>query len=374
MATTFDLRISLFGENMNRLSHADACLSDAHQLITRLEHELTEFLPESPIAKLNQARLEERIIFTDAGMELLEKSFEYYRLSNGAFDCLAKSKTSPSNHSSRTLWIQWDSKTNEVWKTVEGAHLGFGAIGKGYALDRVRTLIEQAGFKDYLLSAGGSSLILSGLSAPGEPWQWGWSWIKSDAEQWGQTFQHPAQETLSIGVSGVQEKGLHLISSDSKPAPVPVSTLIATRGSAAEADALSTAAYISGWDKTYQWLAEVQQTPALAMIDHDQTPRWNGFFQHLFHEVKSTTLVLALSFLLSISAIADSANSANDVVDLSDLGSLGGLDGAMEGTTQFTPYLFERQGWWILLPIFALSLVLIHLRNNRFKPKKGGTP
>lgn len=59
--------------------------------------------------------------------------------------------------------------------------------------------------------------------------------------------------------------------------------------------------------------------------------------------------------------------NTEEVVDLSSL-----------GLSDFNPYLFERHSGWILLPVFAFVLVLIHLKkakairlSDRMLNKKG---
>ena len=61
------------------------------------------------------------------------RSFELRKQSGNAFDPLAKSTGSAPA-------LEWDATTREVWKKTEGTWLGFGAIGKGFALDRARAV------------------------------------------------------------------------------------------------------------------------------------------------------------------------------------------------------------------------------------------
>lgn len=56
-----------------------------------------------------------------------------------------------------------------------------------------------------------------------------------------------------------------------------------------------------------------------------------------------------LKLILTIASLS----RAEDAVDLSAL-----------GTSDFTPYIFERDSRWIFLPLFALFLVIIHLKKR----------
>ena len=354
MATIFDFLVSC---PKALAGHADRALSESHQTVARLERELTEFLEESPVHRLNRSRPRERIPFTAAGIELLERSERIRTQSRGSFNCLSKS--------TGTGEIAWDRQSSEAWRLNENTHLGFGAIGKGYALDQVRVILERAGFHDYVLSGGGSSIILSGFAGPDDPWKWGWSWKKdSGGENLGIPFEHHTGETIAIGISGTHEQGRHILDpvSGRGDFPLAVHSALIAHPSAAEADALSTALFVSGWDKGNSFLAEslVGVSPAVAAIDGSETPRWNGIFQRLWGPVSRISEGMRASavcaFALSLSTfLCHTAARADDAVDL----------GAGDANV-FAPYMLERNHWWMVLPVFTLTVVLLHLK----KPKK----
>ncbi|MCB9235387.1 MAG: FAD:protein FMN transferase [Bacteroidia bacterium] len=60
----------------------------------------------------------------------------------------------------------------DVFLQEEGMKIGFGAIGKGYAANRARKVMEAMGVKNGLVNAGGD-LICWGQQADGKPWQIG---------------------------------------------------------------------------------------------------------------------------------------------------------------------------------------------------------
>ncbi len=349
MATTFQFKISCTSA---QTALADRTLSQAHHLVSRLENELTEYRPSSPVYQLNHSLKESPVVFESSTFELLEKSEKMRLLTEGFFDPSAKSKTpSPSPR------FQWDPTSRKCWKNDNDAWLGFGAIGKGYALDQVRLLIESQGFYDYALSAGESSLILSGHAAPYEPWTWGWSWKKDDqGENLGIPFSHTTGEPIAIGVSGLHEKGKHIIDPTTGTAATAVKSVIVGHASAAEADALSTAIFVSGWEKATNFFKKMIKTPALAIINAQEIPSWNTAFEKIWGPCQAAALAFYIFFAPTIQADEGSI----------DLSALGGND--------FTPYVFDRNPYWILLPVLAIALVLLHLkklRRNTVKPKIG---
>jgi FAD:protein FMN transferase len=346
MATTFQFRISCESE---KAALADRTLTHAHALVTRLENELTEFKEQSPVYQLNHLPQSTPIKMAASTLDLLEKSEALRQLTAGSFSPYAKSKT----HSSTPF--SWNKATQTALKNHDGAWLGFGAIGKGYALDQVRLLVESQGFHDYVLSAGDSSLIISGQAGPYEPWKWGWSWKKDqDGEALGIPFAHHIGSAVAIGVSGLHEKGKHIIDPNSGGTAASHKSALVACDSAAEADALSTAFFVSGWEKGMAFVKNMVRTPAVALMPEDETPVWNGFFEKLWGPVAAA--------LATISFWTAQAGADEGI----DLSSLGGND--------FTPYVIDRSPYWILLPILSIALVLLHLkklRRNTVKPKIG---
>ncbi|MEW6055321.1 MAG: FAD:protein FMN transferase [Bdellovibrionota bacterium] len=352
MATTFELTI---GHCSNGdLRRAEATLREALHIIKTLENELSEFLEHSPVSRLNRSRPHTKIQVPESVIELLELSLRLRAQTGGAFDCLAKS-TTPLYMAQEDL-VSWSASNRTVWKNTEGAHLGFGAIGKGYALDKIRPLLEREGFYHYILSAGGSSQIISGFRSDDAAWSWGWSWAQDEEQNpLGIRFSHPSGSAIAIGVSGLHEKGFHLIDPRTKQkAETAASTLVAKR-SAAEADALSTALFVLGWEQGLPKMARSDypdQPTAVAAIDRQGTPRWNGPFQKLWG-------ALATICLIFIAPLAQ-AQQQEEALDLGGLGDV--------GLEIFNPYLFERNSAWVLLPLLTLGMLLLHLRRmNRRK-------
>lgn len=327
MNTTFVFRVSV-PETERRL--ADVVLERSLALVGQLEGELSEFLPASPVHQLNGAAVGAPVTFTKAGWELWDRARRLKERTQGHFDPLWKS---PGGE------LGWDAETRTLWKLTPESHLGFGAIGKGFALDRVREQLEQEGLENYILSAGGSSQILSGFSAPQTPWTWGWSWSRDGAgEEQGLEFTHTSGRGVALGVSGFHEQGRH-IQTDS-----PYVTALVAERRATEADGLSTALLAGGW-KNLDWFEE---GTALATVDENQQPRWNGIFQGLWGAVGSLGVLCSTAL-----------GEEEEALDLSDL-----------GFDDFTPYLVDRDPIWILLPLLSLVLVGLHLMQPK-RPKLG---
>src|SRR5690606_36103288 len=135
---------------------AESVLSEAHRLLAELEDQLTEFRETSPVWKFNHARPGERVALGREAFPLLMRALEIRKRTDGAFDPFAKGSFCAPDA------LRADISDRTVVRPDAGTWLGFGAIGKGYSIDRIRALIEREGFEDYFLSGGGSSILMSG--------------------------------------------------------------------------------------------------------------------------------------------------------------------------------------------------------------------
>lgn len=361
MGTTFSACISCRPE---RETVAATILTDANLIINQLENQLTEFLETSPVYQLNHQPEMTKIPFSTVGIELLQLSEKIGLETLGFFDCKAKSKVRALELAVELPQVipqvVIDDQKCLVWKPHPGIHLSFGAIGKGYALDRVRLLLEQEGFHDYLLCAGGSSIILSGHSGPGKPWRFGFAYHKDNEGTYhGMELTHHSGQPISLGVSGSYEKGNHIVNPRCESNQEQNCTLVA-HPSAAYSDAYSTALYASGWEKGQIFIENLLPHSVAAIATQyglkHSTPSFKRWWQpHLLTPILLTLQTWTI-FLISITAFTTQL-VADEQIDLTQMGDF----------SQFTPYLVERNSIWILVPLLALSLVFIHLRQNRRK-------
>lgn len=396
MATTFELVVSC---EPARSQLADRLLAQAHAEIASLELELSEFHPESPVHRLNHAATDERVPVPASVLELLERSSSLRERTAGRFDPEAKSDAPVLG----TRRVHWDARQGVAWRSDARARLSFGAIGKGYALDRVRLLLEQAGFHDFLLTAGGSSIVISGFAAPGDPWRWGWSWRK-DAQgiPLGIPLTHASGHAIAIGVSGTHEKGEHIVYAGYRPASAPpLKSALVAHASAADADALSTALFVGGWESSGSIESASTAASALACVGDDEHLRWNAAFQTIWGSLDrfsrrgssvGKALLLALSLAIGLaaptlpvraddaaasaapaaaptSATEETAAPASETASAtSEPSAEESLDLDALGGASFTPYVTERKPLWALAPAAMILFVLLHLK----KPKKTG--
>jgi len=119
--------------------------------------------------------------------DLIHRSLKVSDLTNGIFDISFASidkiwhfdgtmKALPSQEAiSRSVelidyeQITLDSQTHSVFLKNKGMKIGFGAIGKGYAANRCKAVMQELGVENGIVNAGGD-LVSWGYQKDGESW------------------------------------------------------------------------------------------------------------------------------------------------------------------------------------------------------------
>jgi thiamine biosynthesis lipoprotein len=145
MATVFEVRAV----------HADAAYARqaAHagfELVDRLEQELSRFIPNSDIARINSLSAGHDTRVSPDTMECLVIARHLYTLTNGAFDVSLGSGLDR---------LELEADELSVRALGDGVRLDLGGIGKGYAVDRLAALLEEWGLDRALVHGGWSSVL-----------------------------------------------------------------------------------------------------------------------------------------------------------------------------------------------------------------------
>jgi thiamine biosynthesis lipoprotein len=262
--------------------------------IDRIEDQLSVFRESSAVSHLNRSAAQEAVEVEGDLLALLVECGELARATGGAFDVtstplsrcwgfLARDGRVPSREAierARALvgfdavrLAALDGARPTVRFARPGIELNLGAIGKGYALDRVARDMRRSGVVQALLSAGCSSLLaIGGRDA-------GWHvTVVSPAQTAGGADRLLANVWLrdaAVGTSGAGEQFViadgtrygHVIDPRTGwPASGVLSaSVIAT--SAAAADALSTAFLVGGPELAERYCAAHPGVMALVTPD-----------------------------------------------------------------------------------------------------------
>jgi thiamine biosynthesis lipoprotein len=191
MATFFEVRTG----------HPDAgyaaqAAQAAFALVDRLEAELSRFISNSDIGRVNTLLpgKETRVALTT--MECLVIARHMFELTGGAFDVSIGTGLAS---------LELDVHACVVRATRPGVRIDLGGIGKGYAVDLVGELLEEWGLEASLAHGGFSSVLV--LDPPAG--QGGWPLTLSDPAVPSRVLAHLSARQLALAASGLR-KGDHI--------------------------------------------------------------------------------------------------------------------------------------------------------------------
>lgn len=168
----------------------------AFHLVDRLEQDLSRFIENSDVSRVNHLTAGEGTRVSPTTMECLEIAWHLHGLTGGAFDASIGSGL-------ERLELVPDEFT--VRAREGGARIDLGGIGKGYAVDRVAELLEEWEIPRALVHGGYSSVLA--LEPP--PGQDGWA-LTLSAPGTGAVLARVSARRTAFSASGVR-KGDHIL-------------------------------------------------------------------------------------------------------------------------------------------------------------------
>ena len=227
MATQFQVRI-VHDERRYVAQAAQA----AFDLLDSLESNLSRFRINSDIARAAQLAPGEKMRVSEPAFACLGIAKRMEDVTHNAF-C-----STPAALRNQPSLPQWNLIPDEQAVFCVSGRLEFdlGAIGKGFALDRMAGLLRQWDCHAYLLVAGGSS-VLAG-DAPTDTPGWSCGLGEDDASQ--RFFLTHA----SLSGSGLAVKGAHIVDPRTGRPALRQNRTWVLADTASESDALSTACMV----------------------------------------------------------------------------------------------------------------------------------
>ncbi|HEX4613587.1 MAG TPA: FAD:protein FMN transferase [Urbifossiella sp.] len=290
MATTFEIALP-YG-TPNAIPAASAALD----LIDDLEDQLTVYRDHSELSRLNDAAAAGPVGVEAQLFDLLGRCAGWTRETDGAFDIATGALIKAWGFYRREGRIPTSREQagamrgtgmrhvvlNDSGRSVKfraaGLGLNLGAVGKGYALDRAADFLRREwGVRSALLHGGGSS-----VRAIGTP--------PDDLRGWPVRLRHPAEDR-SLGTVYLADRGLgtsaatfqffeyngrkygHLLDPRTGRPAAGVASASVTAPTAAEADAMSTAAFVAGPVLADRLTRTRPQLGAVLLADDARPPR-----------------------------------------------------------------------------------------------------
>ncbi len=260
MATTFEVMI-LHEDSRYAQQAARAAFDE----LERLEAELSRFIENSDISRINNLAANQPLRVGLDAFECLQLSAKINTETNGAFDVTVGSRYQQPG-------IEYPVKLDEAQYTVElltsPVQIDLGGIGKGFAVDRMAELLREWSIDTALISGGYSSVLaLNAL-----PETKGWPVTLSNPNNRKQTLSRLYLQRRAVGASGLQ-KGLHIIDPrTNRPAKGKIAAW-ACATDAATVDALSTAFMVMSPEEIEQYCLAHPEVRALVILPEEKQPQ-----------------------------------------------------------------------------------------------------
>jgi len=282
-------QISLIAANAEQ---ADAQTALAVAEISRIEKLLTTFADDSQTNRIN-ANAGIAPVKVDAEVfALIQRAQRISGLTQGAFDLSYGSldkrfwnfdtemKQLPDAETAKKMVqlinyqnILLDENEQSVFLVQKGMRIGFGGIGKGYAAERAKLVLQQNGVKSGIINASGD-LAAWGAQPNGQAWTVG----IAAPEQANRVFAQFNISNMAVATSGNYEKfviiaGRKYSHTINPKTGFPVSgikscTIIAPN--AELADALTTPIMVMGKDVGLHLINQMKQIACVIIDDNDR--------------------------------------------------------------------------------------------------------
>jgi thiamine biosynthesis lipoprotein len=298
MATTFELLIVHKDER-----YASQAAVAVFDLVDRLERELSRFLENSDVTRINNLPAHQPLQLGLDTFECLKIARRIYIETNGAFDitigtllkCWRNNDGSPRKPSPKeidfarmhtgTNLLELNEAEHTIELSVNGVQIDLGGIGKGYAVDRVAELLREWSIDVALISGGYSSVLA--LDAPQKYSRLpiadcrsknrkskienhqlikGWPLTMTNPASSREIIARPFLKNAALSGSGVQ-KGGHIIDPRSSQPVEGRRAAWSSASNATTADALSTAFMIMGVDEIKQYCSKHPDMLAMVILE-----------------------------------------------------------------------------------------------------------
>ncbi len=238
----------------------DAVLGEFH----RIDRLMSPYQERSELARVNREASQAPVKVSSEFFRLLQRSLEFSRLTQGAFDItfasvghhydyrkgIAPSDTQIASDLPKIDYrhIVLDPDRQTVFFSQKGVRIDLGGIAKGYAVDRAIGLLQSRGIEQALVSAGGDSRILG--DHDGRPWNIG---IRAPRDRHALVAVLPLNDS-AVSTSGDYERffeagGIrhhHIISPKTGRSAGDVQSVTIIGPDATSTDALSTSVFVMG--------------------------------------------------------------------------------------------------------------------------------
>lgn len=273
------------------LWHTDKIIAEKNILrvfteMRRIDTLMSPFKKDSELSLINERAAKHPVKISSELLNLIQKSLNISKLSNGAFDItfasvgqfydyrkkLKPTKKEISANLKKINYknIKLDQKNKTIFFTQIGTRIDLGGIAKGHAVDNSIKILQQHGITQAMVSAGGDTRIIG--DKRGRPWYVG---IRHPRDKNKSAIVLPLSQT-AISTSGDYERyfmqnGIrhhHIISPKTGQAVRSIQSVTIIGENATTTDVLSTTIFILGVEKGMKLISSLKGIDAI-IIDRN---------------------------------------------------------------------------------------------------------
>ena len=261
----------------------DVIIDDCFKYIKGLENELSRTVKSSEISLLN-ANGGGNI--SDDTLYIIEKSLNYSRLTEGAFDITIGEVSALWDFTSGENIVPSETDIEKALASVgyenieigggkvslkNGAQLDLGAIAKGYIGDKAAQFLKERGVTSAIINLGGNIVTIGDNN--GKPFRIG---IQSPTAETGEYIGVLDLEDKTAVTSGAYQRffvkdGIiyhHILDPKTGyPAQSDIASVTIVADNSTDADALSTSCYILGTERALELINSLDYAEAVIVTD-----------------------------------------------------------------------------------------------------------
>ncbi|OHB73672.1 MAG: hypothetical protein A2Z25_06570 [Planctomycetes bacterium RBG_16_55_9] len=275
------------------------CVEAALAEIRKVDELMSDYKEDSEISRVNKRAAQRAVQVSESTYEVLHRSVEFSKLSDGAFDVtvgplvnlfrtakkMGAAPTEEQIAQARTrvgfekLGLDEQNRTVRFW--VEGMRLDLGAIAKGYAVDKAVEAARRCGAIGVMVDLGGNVRCFGVPPEDRKHWRIALQDPNSATEGAGGGFVLTLRITdAAVATSGDYQqfaliKGKrysHILDPHTGWSAEGLSSVTIITDNATDADALSTAVSVLGAEKGLALIEKLPNTEAI-LITSDPNPK-----------------------------------------------------------------------------------------------------
>ena len=202
----------------------------AFEEIERIERLCSRFDEKSGLSRVNALAEVEEVVVSRELFELINRSIDYSKLTQGAFDVTKQGKYKS---------IVLDKDKSSIRFVDSGIKIDLGGIAKGYAVDRAAQILRNHGIENALVNLGGNMFALG--SPPGKK---AWRIGIRDPRDKSKIIHKLNIKDKAVSTSADYERPSHIINPATGKSAKDIGSVTIVAPSAEQADALSTAVFV----------------------------------------------------------------------------------------------------------------------------------